>query len=333
MFPYKLVLPDNMRMNKGLFYRIDRLLPRWVAIIPYSIALIFIRVLLKLCFGFRTKVWGRNSTKSKTFVFGISDLDLTVLSHNSLSRPLLSDALAISKRIFPFLGETHFYSPEHLTWVLPFINIYELRRDPELMRLMGLEEQNDNIEKFVFLQRMFFSDAHTLKSKAEYRKQKWRHHFKLTEINFPYEIPTVDSVKSTIVKLVPQYQGIESALENWLQVFEQPNLDIYRADLGSDFKLLAPHKYFWFSRHAETDREYLLNLLSDHKMIVSRQVDWEIWGLYCQRYWMNEDQVVTHLSRLIKVKAILEPSLNERILLEEVETAFRSYFKLSRQSS
>lgn len=308
-------------------------MPRWLAILPYSVALIFIRMLFKVLFGPSTKVWSRNSTRSKTFVFGISDLDLTVLAPNRTSRQMLTEALRISKRIFPFLGEAHFYSTEHLSWILPHINTYELKRDPHLLAWRGLSPQENNVERFVFLQRMFFSDAHTLRSQAKYRQQKWIHHLKLTGLKVPSGLITLETVKEILMSLVEQNQSISESLDLWLKKHESGSFDVYRENLGESFKIIAPHLYLWFHDDVTRDETFLNELKPEFKSIIQRQIDWEIWGLYCQRHWMKEDQVIQHLSRLIRVKKVLDPSLNEQQLMGEIEENFRDYFRLSRQSS
>lgn len=246
---------------------------------------------------------------------------------------MLTEALHMSKRLFPFLGEAHFYSTEHLSWILPHINTYELKRDPQLLEWQGLSPLENNVERFVFLQRMFFSDAHTLKSQAKYRQQKWIHHLKLTGLNVPSGMIELNTVKAILLGLVNHDPAISESLELWLNKHEAPGFDVYRENLGEGFKIIAPHKYLWFHNDVSNDEAFLKGLAPEFKSIIQRQIDWEIWGLYCQRHWMDEDQVIQHLGRLIKVKKVIDPSLNEKGLMKDIQDNFRDYFRLSRHNS
>jgi hypothetical protein len=261
-------------------------------------------------------------------------LDLTVLTHGSASRSVFNEVLGISKKIFPFLGEAHFYSPEHLNWIIPYINAFELKRDPELMYAQkDLRHEEDNVEKFVFLQRMFFSDAHTLEIQPKYRQQKWMHHFKLLNLPAPSGLITQETVKTIMFELIDNNAELRKSFDMWLKNYQRKDFDIYRADLGSAFKIIAPHKYLWFIHDPAADEKFLKDLSLAHQKIIQRQIDWEIWGLYCQRHWTNEKQVIEHLARLIKVKAVIDPTLNYETLLQNIQEIFRDYFKLSRQVS
>src|SRR5690606_7492145 len=120
------------------------------------------------------------------------------------------------------------------------------------------------------------------------------------------------------------------SLDRWLEKHEAEKFDVYRANLGDGFKVIAPHLYLWFHEFEKNDEAFLQGLSPELKSILRRQIDWEIWGLYCQRHWMNEEQVIQHLKRMVKVKKVLDPSLNESRLIKEIEEIFRDYFRLSR---
>ncbi len=157
------------------------MLPRAVALIPYQCALVVLRLFIGL--GMKASVWNRNSTRSGSFLFGVSDLDLTVVGKSSINFEFLKSSLIVLKRVFIFLGETNLYHYSQLELVLPRMNVYELKRDPELEKLNRYPKQETKVEKFVFTQRMLFADVLTLGTDPGLRQLKWKHLFDLFGYN------------------------------------------------------------------------------------------------------------------------------------------------------
>ncbi len=301
----------------------DQILPRGLALFPYSTGLLFLRILLKLLFGPATKVWDRNSVRARTFIFGVSDLDITVLSDRELPAPELCKALKISKRFLPFLGEANVYLATDLKVLVPRMNSFELRRDPVLESVTKVARREDRIEKLIFLQRMFFSDALTLAEGPLLRQKKWRHHLELTGIEVPEGQLTTETVIQALGSLLPSRPGLSGSLRRWMKEFRSPEFDVYHAEMGEGFRILAPHLYLWFHHDREArDRELLESLLSEERALIERQIDWEIWGLYCQRSWLRATQVLEHLERLTKVRAAILPEFDEALEMEQLRALF-----------
>ena len=308
-------------MNKALFYKLDTFMPRWLAIAPYAIALMVVRLLLKASFGLETKVWARNSTRSKTFIFGVSDLDLTAVVKPHANREIFSLALSIGKSLFKFLGECHFYSKQHFSWLLAHANRFELLRDPSLIENTKFPlPENDSIEKFIFLQRMLFSDVLTLKENPIYRQAKWKHHFALLGIQVEEKMITTQVVRQKIIELIGEDPLITSGLDSWLLHIGKKDFDVYHEKLGEGFRVLAPHLHLWYFNE-NGDDDFLDRLSPIHKKIIKRQIDWEIWGLYTQRHCMSPDQSIKHLSRLILVYGHLAPEINIAEMSQKIKEA------------
>lgn len=306
-------------MRKQFFRRIDSVLPRWVALIPYLCALWALRLFIGL--GMKASVWNRNSTRNGAFIFGVSDLDVTVVGRSSISFDLLKSILAGLKKVFIFLGETNLYHYSQLDLVLPRMNVYELKRDPDLQKLNRFPKQETKIEKFTFTQRMLFADVLTLAADSSLRQSKWKNHFDL--IGYDHQGKTIDLkfVKEALKDLCDHNPKISEAIEIWLKHVFKPGFDPYHSDLGEGFKILAPHAYLWF--HLENrDKEFLDSLNEMEKEIIRAQINWEFWGLYCQRYNLNRQQILDHLHRLLKVYACIASKEESKKLEQDVALAF-----------
>lgn len=308
--------------NRNFFYQIDLYLPRRIAIFPYQVAKNFLQLVAKASFNKKAQVWSRNSVQSGSFVFGASDLDLTFLTTSYINHSFLKEILRVSKGLFPFLGEAHLYCQSDLAWILPFGNIYELKRDPVLWSKWQGSQLDLTVEKFVFLQRMFFSDFLSLHQDPERRQRKWHQHYTLLE----FERPSVIEIKGIVHKLsglVGDDPKIQEALARWMKGAISPGFNFYEEDLGEAFKLLAPHLYLWFRDRPQYDIHFLESLSDFQKKIILRQIDWEIWGIYCQRYWIDEKRSLTHLDRLFRVSEVLDKDRDNHQLRLKFESLLK----------
>jgi hypothetical protein len=233
-------------------------------------------------------------------------------------------ALAVSKRLVPFLGESHYYARGDLALLGARINAFELRRDPVLAGFANLTRADDRVERLVFLQRMFFSDARTLAAWPAHRQRKWRHHFAVTGVAVGAGPVSTETVIGALAELLPSRPGLAASLHRWCAEEQSPGFDVYHADLGDAFRILAPHLYLWFRHDREArDRRLLAELLPEERRLVERQIDWEIWGLYCQRHGLRTSQVLEHLARLTAVRAALAPGFDEAREREVLRALFR----------
>lgn len=306
-------------MRKQFFRRIDSVLPRTVALIPYQCALWALRLFIGI--GMKSSVWNRNSTRNGAFIFGVSDLDVTVVGKSAISFDLLKAILAGLKKVFIFLGETNLYHYSQLDFVLPRMNVYELKRDPDLQKLNRFPKQETKVEKFVFTQRMLFADIHTLAADSSLRQAKWKNHFDL--IGFDHSGKTIDLkfVTDSLREISDHNPKIAEAIETWLKHVFKPGFDPYHTKLGEGFKILAPQSNLWF--HLENrDKEFLDSLNEVEKEIIRAQINWEFWGLYCQRYNLNRRQILDHLNRLVKVYVCISSKEESEKLERDIALAF-----------
>ena len=106
-------------------------------------------------------------------------------------------------------------------------------------------------------------------------------------------------------------------------VFEN-SFDTYRANLGEGFGILAPHCKLWF--HNLEDVTYLKNLKPLELEILLAQIDWEICGIYAQKFHLPEKQSLEHLRMLIKVQALALNLESEQKLISELTLLFERDF-------
>ena len=80
-------------------------------------------------------------------------------------------------------------------------------------------------------------------------------------------------------------------------------IDVFHEDFGEGFRILAPHCYLWFHR---MDESFFLKGLNEfEKNVVKAQIDWEICGIYSQKYQLEKESILLHISRLKKVHSFI----------------------------
>jgi hypothetical protein len=306
-------------MRKQIFSRIDSVLPRRAALLPYQVALLLLKLIFKV--GLRIDVWNRNSTRCGSFIFGVSDLDLTLVHDGNCSPDFIRHILSVFKSMFPFLGETNIFERHHLQYILSKMNSFELMRDPELSHHFSGQKMFSSAEKFVFIVRMLFSDADSLRNDPKLRQRKWLAHFKLIGLEIKGQSIDFEFVLKTLKELSLHSPRIENSLQKWSQLRLENGFDIYQAHLGEGFGIMAPHCRLWF--HTNEDTSYLKNLSPIEKEILLAQIDWEICGIYSQKFYLPVKQNKEHLGGLLRVRKIVQ-SLEDDQELDLV--IFRDFF-------
>ena len=281
---------------KNIFNFIDAWLPRSISGIPYGMAEIDSALKLRDGLG-PVQVWSRNSFKLNSFVFGISDLDLTIVGNASNSLVLLPEILSKLKHKWLFIGEINVYYQEDLKALSPFINWYEVNRDPELLDLLpSIKIEDFEIEKLVFLLRMIQSDL-ALEKEPHFRQRKWKQHFSSMGLENKGFVNR-ETLLSTIFNMLTGYEHLKEALKSWDLERQSQDFDVFQTKLHQGFKILYPHQHLWFHSSSELVFENLSNF---EKKILKRQIDWEIWGIYTQRLFLEKVSIETHFIRLMKV--------------------------------
>ena len=294
-------------MKKQIFTIADAMLPRWVAKLPYTFAILALKL---IGFGLDCVVWSRNSVRSKTFIFGVSDLDITVISRRNLNVSFFNDCLLTLKKLFIFLGEINLYDEKDLELVLNHMNPYELGRDPELESFVKLKNKEiRNVDKFVYIQRMLFSDIHSLHEAPNLRQAKWRLILNAIGHNHNQKFIDLNYVIKVLKDLSCSSERISQSIDNWKTKILKKKIDIFHEDFGEGFRILAPHCYLWF--HSMDESFFLKGLNEFEKNVVKAQIDWEISGIYSQKYHLERESISLHISRLKMVYSFI--SNNEEL--------------------
>ena len=288
-------------MIRAFLYFIDQILPKPIRALPYAMAEIDLYSdLSSENSGF--ELWSRNSFKLGSFVFGISDLDLTIVTSGNLDHLRVKDFLKRKKKQWPFLGEANFYDRSDLINLAFFINKFEKQRDPELGRyLPEIIDESIEIEQLVFLLRLLQSDRE-LEFNPRYRHKKWIQHLAQLGITIGKTFNRSDLL-DIICERIKNYPHLERGLRDWDVKRTRPDFDVYHADLDEGFKILYPHQHLWF--HTDSFQSFFQERDQFEKKLIKRQIDWELWGLYTQRFYISRESMELHLSRLLKVYAFV----------------------------
>jgi hypothetical protein len=204
--------------------------------------------------------------------------------------------------------------------ILPKMNVYELKRDPLLEQELTTLRIADDVEKFVFIQRMLFSDIFSLSAEPHMRQKKWKNHFKSIGIEAQNSFIDVHFVIEKLKGLTGNDRPICESIDLWKNEVFKKNFDVYHARLGSGFRIMAPHCHLWFEHSDEQD--FLNSLTAKHKQIIQRQIEWEFWGLYTQRLSIDHASVVQHFKRISLAYRLVTNQIEAERLEQEVALVF-----------
>lgn len=304
-----------MILKKFRYYSLfwlDSLLPRFVAAIPYKIAFIILQKRLKHLAD--VNIWYRNSFKKGNYVFGISDLDITILMSQKNYRESSSEILHIlssHKKIFPFLGESNFYFYELINLESACLNDFESKRDPILLFMIASKFENENqVEKIVFLLRALSSDKEKLTNFPLIRQSKWKAHLKDLGIEIPKQV-TKDFIIDTIIDLFDLPKEQHPELRKIMAISSSTEIkdhDIYHIQLPYLWKYIFPHKFIWEETHLNDDFSLIKNTIIEK--ICLRQLNWENWGIMSQLPFLRKNNdIIAHLNRQSKLALALGDKL------------------------
>jgi hypothetical protein len=299
------------RLQKSLFFCVDFFLPRTIAAVPYHFAFKSLKKKFKK-FNEAT-LWYRNSFRRGNFVFGVSDLDLSVLmSQKSTGENYheIKNVLEEHKKLYPFLGETNFYISELIDELAPALNYYERMRDPELSRQLHNVDYDDlDTERGVFMLRMIYADKKHLNEMSFLRQKKWKGHFLDMDFTVPDEINLeiiLERLFSTL-KLEKDHEKLVTECIYFHLNNEINEQNIFKIKLPEFWKYIFPHRYIWFEYGK--DDQFLPILGTKLEKICLRQLDWEVWGLMTQLPFLPDikENLEVHLLRLAQVSKLLSP--------------------------
>lgn len=325
-------------LRDHFFKKIDSVLPRELAALPYQFALKSLQTdfCTNLIAG---DVWSRNSFKQGNYVFGVSDLDVTFYLNQKVftSRDfwMIQNILTRTKRLYPFLGEVNLYLADLAQEFSSSINYHERLRDPVLNILLPpIDPKNKLADDVTFLLRMLHSDRHKLLHYPHLRRKKWSMH--LTSV-LEKEIPddsviNFDYVVEAILCHVTNDDQLKDKLRGPLLMFKNPlynDDEIYFWGMPAFWKFLYPNRYLWFER--DDQKEGWQDFLDAGLFpITLRQIEWELWGLMSQYPFLSDHKWMfeVHFQRLIKLARTIDPATNLPAKLEHFMDSLKQSFRL-----
>ncbi len=322
-------------MRHEFFMLLDNYLPRNWASAPYEIAFQSVRRDFIL-HGLPCQLWTRNSYRHGNFVFGLSDLDLTLyIQRDHITKGeyrVIQAVLHHAKKMFPYLGETNLYLAPLAEQFSSSLNLHERQRDPQLDALLPpSSSENRYADDIVFLIRMLHSDRLKLIHQPHLRQKKWRSHLWLT-LGWKMENELIDfnMVVEAILQRLDRPTKEKELVRGALYMLKNPLFDevaIYHWNMTPFWKFIFPHRYLWFERN-DLEEGWDNFLAADLLQITMRQIDWEIWGLMSQYPFLPHHELMLrrHLLRLGKAANALDPRSDypDKIekLIQSAETSF-----------
>lgn len=161
--------------------QVQKIVIFWGSFLPTSLAkAIYLLPYKILKFQFRSeplRLWYRHSVYFGDIVFGLSDLDLTVCFDKEVSVKevqRLERSIGFWRAFFPFIGEVEYYDPPFIKALKPFMNPFELRRDPvgESLFLSDFPKEREEAERIVFILNWLYRDAHKMRMDFHKRQKK-----------------------------------------------------------------------------------------------------------------------------------------------------------------
>lgn len=248
----------------------------------------------------KAQFWAKNSYALGTLVPGRSDLDGVIFCSHHDHQAVLSHHLRIypwAKKLIPFLGEITFLEAEEAALFAPIANFYELSRDPHLAQLLGQAPAADREQGLVFFLRMLEADAHNLRQEPFLRRRKWQRHLEDLGIldKIAIDLPTLTQVAHH--HFFPRFASWAQAVENYL------GQSVGLEELARpEFIFLFPHRalgaYLHLGRFEEMKKSLGESEFFCQKLFLAH-LDWELWGLSHQRFWIQDSETLTpHLNFL-----------------------------------
>ena len=278
----------------------------------------------------REFAWCKNSVALDDFIFGISDLDISILlvdgEDQKKTKNLLSH-LVLLKRLFPFMGETSIYFESDFSWLRTLINPAELRRDPELLKRMSfygsLKELTIN-QKRAFAIHWLMSDYKKMERDFSQRKAKIKRFSGLLGWGKLDQCSNYEDFLGTfLVYLFKEKRDRKVFQDLW----QKTSILLERNDHQRLLKFYRDYKerafmmtYFpavWLGLSVELgliSEELLLieEMSQEHrnkkgeKSVLEEMLAWELWGLYTQHLFHADSIALTiHLGHLKKVAIAL----------------------------
>jgi len=245
------------------------------------------------------QLWAKNSYALGTLVPGLSDLDGVIYSKGPQISKILNYHQKIFpwvKRFIPFLGEITFLEQIWAKNFSAIINPYELSRDPILKNKLFSDHlpQTQNAHGFVFLLRMLEADRYNLFHKFTLRKKKWAQHLQLVGIKPIFPLKNAKDLITTIYEHYASHQVFDKKVVTLaiLQNYLQHGIEAIDS-LSESFLFLFPHRALGLFLHHHRFREMgkiLTESSREQQLLFMFHLDWELWGLAHQRYWIK-DQV------------------------------------------
>lgn len=271
--------------------------------------------------GIEAGIWYRNSLYLNYFRFGKSDIDVTVVLSSDGNVTTAAANLADKLHLCPLIKEINTYYPFSLRFTPKLINAFELKKDPDLSKIVK-SSNNSAADQFTYLLRMYFSNL-AQKSFTSRDLEKWNYHFSL--VGKPQLSASLKTgmgraeLLSVIASEHPQNikETIHYASESFLKHTEL--YDQYVHCKHKEILAMILPQHFCF---AETSGEMKDQWIEE---IFVSQMSWEIWAMMTQpALFASKGPGQIHLKNIIKAL-----SKNQNARSEELKKIAEDFERFS----
>lgn len=305
---------------------LSKLFPTAISVFIYRVIFSFVKKSF-LDLG-NLNIWYRNSLTTGEIKFGLSDIDITILSEKRADHPKIITHYKKNKKWNKVLGELNLYSQDDLSFLEKVFNSLELDRDPVLREMISLDSGVDlSAEKFIFLLKMMKNDFHNLLERPKKRRDKWFRHLEVTgtrqfleerELSYINLIEILSHIK---VLNEDEKACIEEVLiaeyrhEDINTIFEKSNYKEQYIYLFTEIWMGASIANNFF----DVQLYSLNNLGASEKELLKANINWEIVGLYTQIGQADKGITLFHIDTLLRVVEKLENE-NQLGVLQRIKT-------------
>ncbi len=277
-------LPKSLTSKQKLAKFLNSPIFSWFSSLCYQVGCSLVCSMSK---SGKSKIWTRNSYATGHLIYGLSDIDFTLIlfdQDNSCDEGPYLRRYEKYKRLLPFLGEINIYKQSQLGLLSSLMNRYELERDPILKASSLLAPPvvlSEDAEKFTYLFRMFLSDRENLERMPSARVAKWKRHLNAGGIVIDDLDP--EHLYQNLLQIIISLSGagFQEAFEDYLAL----PLAINNRLLTSKLIIYAPQ--LWHSCFRGIDNlpeitDQISEASFSEQCYFFSQLKWELFGLVTQ---------------------------------------------------
>lgn len=224
--------------------------------------------------------------------FPRSDVDVSLIfsEHVDNVSVYVMKAKSALQAMLPLCREVNVYTQENITFVVRNANAYELKRDPEFSSnyaSITKSFEESNVEKLMFILRMYITDYKRLQKHPRTRFKKWLSHLNFIECSSSQmsgDSFTKDSLEQILVK---QFSPFNFPIREILDAVALYEEKVSNLALKDQYEFVAKNRYLYlvyFNKFCYVNYIKNWQLTEFDQFFLIAQYKWEIFGCAGQIY-------------------------------------------------